>query len=111
MHNVNALLSLLEDERQLILAGKIDALPNLANAKSQALSQLGSGRLSQAQISRLQTVTARNQSLLAAAAEGIRSAQNRLRAIRNPDPSLKTYTRAGTPQVLSRTASNFEKRA
>lgn len=111
MHKVSTLLSLLEDERQLILTGKIDGLSSLADAKSQVLSQLESSRLSQTQISRLQTMTARNQSLLAAAAEGIRSAQNRLRTIRNPDQSLKTYTRAGASKVLSRTASSFEKRA
>lgn len=111
MHNFNTLLSLLEDERQLILTGKVGALPDLADVKSQVLSRIGSSGLSQTQISKLQTLTARNQILLAAAAEGIRSAQNRLRAIRNPDQSLKTYTRAGASQVLSRTASSFEKRA
>ncbi|NDW54576.1 hypothetical protein [Aliiroseovarius sp. PrR006] len=111
MHKVNALLTLLEDERQMILKGDLRDLPSLTEAKAEALSQLGQSAVTQPQLARLQALAARNQSLLSAAANGIRSARQRLDAIRNRDQGVKTYTRTGAAQVLSREASNFEKRA
>ncbi|SMR83462.1 hypothetical protein SAMN04488030_3382 [Aliiroseovarius halocynthiae] len=111
MSHVDALLSLLDDERRLILDGDLLALPKLGLAKEQALSELRHHTPSQSQLVRIQTVLARNQRLLSAAANGIRAAQNRIDAIRNPDRSVKTYTRAGAAQTIAPTPSSFEKRA
>ncbi|WP_424941200.1 hypothetical protein [Aliiroseovarius sp. S253] len=111
MSSLYALLTLLEDERQLILNGELDALPKLTDAKTEILSQMVQSTLSQNQFAQLQTIAARNQSLLVAAANGIRSARDRLDAIRNPNQGVKTYTRTGAAQVLSRAHPNFEKRA
>ena len=111
MHKVEALLTLLEDERQMILNGDLHDLPRLTETKVDALSQLGQATVTQKQIAQLQAMTARNQGLLTAAANGIRSARQRLDAIRNRDQGVKTYTRTGASRVLSREASKFEKRA
>ncbi|WP_298563337.1 hypothetical protein [uncultured Aliiroseovarius sp.] len=111
MHKVNALRTLLEDERQMILNGDFRDLPALTKAKEDALSQLGESSATQKQLAELQTIAARNQSLLTAAANGIRSARKRLEAIRDRDQGIKTYTRTGASRILSRKPSSFEKRA
>ena len=111
MYNVKALLTLLEDERRMILNGDFHDLPKLAEAKVDALTQLGQHAVTQQQIAHLQAMTARNQSLLTAAANGIRSARKRLDAIRNREQGVKTYTCTGASRVLSPTPSSFEKRA
>jgi division protein CdvB (Snf7/Vps24/ESCRT-III family) len=111
MQKVSDLLTLLEDERRMILSGDLRSLPTLTDAKVNALSQLGQSDATQQQISQLQSIAARNQNLLTAAANGIRSAQQRLDAIRNRDQGVKTYTQTGASQILSRVSSSFEKRA
>lgn len=111
MQKVNDLLTLLEDERQMILNGDLHDLPKLTEAKTGALSELGQTTVTQQQLAHLQAMTARNQNLLAAAANGIRAARQRLDAIRNRDQGVKTYTQTGASQILSRVSSSFEKRA
>lgn len=111
MQHLNALLTILDNERKLILGGDLHALPELAQAKANALSQLKLQPLTQDQLATLQSTSARNQSLLSAAANGIRAAQKRLEALRNPDQGVKTYTRTGAAETISRPVSNFEKRA
>lgn len=111
MQSINTLLSVLEDERQSILAGDLHALPKLADAKIAVLSRLKQSSLTQDQLTQIQSMTARNQSLLASAADGIRAVRKRLEAIRTPVHGVKTYTRTGASKVLSHTHSSFEKRA
>lgn len=111
MHKFNELLTLLEEERQMILNGDLHDLPKLTETKTDALSELGQTTVTQQQLAHLQAMAARNQNLLAAAANGIRSARQRLDAIRNRDQGVKTYTRTGASELLSRKPSNFEKRA
>ncbi|MCK0141208.1 flagellar biosynthesis protein FlgN [Aliiroseovarius sp. F20344] len=111
MSHSNTLIELLENERQLLQYGDLKALQDLAEAKSDFIQNLDLRTLSPEQLQRLQSLTARNQRLLAAAASGIRAAQKRIDGIRNPDQGIKTYSRTGQSKSISRNTASFEKRA
>lgn len=111
MTHFDTLMELLEDERQLLRKGDLNALPDLTEAKSNCIQKLDHATLVPKQLERLQSLSARNQRLLAAAASGIRAAQNRIERIRNPDQNIRTYSRTGQSKNIARNTARFEKRA
>lgn len=103
--------NLLDKEREILLAGRIEMLPRLAPQKEKLLERLSSSNISREQIEKLRRKADRNQELLLAASKGIRAVTRRLQALRSQKSQLRTYDSGGHSQNLARRASTFEKRA
>lgn len=102
---------LLDQERALILQGDLDSLARLLPQKERVLTSLKTGDLEPSQIEGLQSSFEQNQQLLRAVLEGIRAASSRLRTIERGDGGLRTYTKNGASNDLSRRETQFELKA
>ncbi len=106
-----ALERVLDMERQLILGGKLDALPRISAEKDRLLSRLKQSTDDLVVLNRLKKKADRNQELLQAVARGIRSVSQRLEAMKTRKTQLNTYTQGGVRANLMPPRSSFEKRA
>lgn len=106
-----ALERLLDQERQLILAGKIEMLSRIGPEKERLLSRLGQGRAMSPELDRLRRKADRNQQLLEATARGIRNVSRRLAAMKSRKAQLSTYDRGGQMASLNPVKSTIERRA
>ena len=105
--------TLLDDEKAALMDGALDNLPALL-ARKQALlekvTQLGPDAGDN--LAGLQQKTLRNQTLLDAALDGIRSVSERVAALRRVRASLDTYDREGQVlRVSAKSATHLERRA
>lgn len=107
----HALHDLLERERALILAGDFDGLARLAVEKDAGFAALGRQSDKTGELEGARQSALRNQSLLKAAARGLRAARARLEALEHPAASLRTYGRDGVPCDLAGTPKGFSRRA
>lgn len=90
------LLALLGEERRALLSGDLGQLGSLTARKERLLQLLEESLPTGAeQIATLKTEFAHNQSLLEAAATGVRSVMDRLKAMRQVRETLSTYDAAG----------------
>ncbi|SEV92955.1 hypothetical protein SAMN05444851_0381 [Aliiroseovarius sediminilitoris] len=108
---MNALEDLLERERVFILSGEIEKLTRLAPEKERLLNSVKSLEADQPALERLRHRADRNQQLLAATVRGIRAVKQRLDALMKGQSELRTYTREGRAQDLSKRGSSFERKA
>lgn len=108
---LDALEDLLERERALILAGDFDGLARLSGEKTASLAGLATQAANTATFERLRRAATRNQSLIGAAARGLRAAQTRLAALRDPQAALRTYGRDGVSTSLGGAAHGLNRRA
>lgn len=100
---------LLHEERGLLLAGRLDRLPELAPRKEQIAAQLAGADASA--LHDLRLAASENHRLLRAAQEGLRVAITRLTAIRAANQGLTSYAADGSPRHHAATASTVERRA
>lgn len=101
---------LLEEERGLLLHGKLSALPELLERKQTLIDQLGDP--AETDLSELHSKLTRNHALLSSAMDGIRRVSDRLDSLRKIRLSLDTYDQQGHRQSLDTHAANrMEKRA
>jgi hypothetical protein len=96
---MTALEDLLEAVRRLLMRGDLDGLSRLASRKEALLARLGPGAAPEPALARLRRALARNADLLAAAAQGVRDADARLRQLID-GPALVTYDGRGTRRTL-----------
>ncbi len=105
---------LLDQERQLILSGQIEALSRVATEKDSLLSRLPHAGLSSERVNRLRQKADRNQQLLAAMAQGLRRVTRRLEAMRGQASGrarFSTYDQGGRSAQLTPGKSRVERRA
>lgn len=109
---IEQLEALLERERQMLLSGNLDALPELVDEKETLISALASAEPAAADLEQAQDRMIHNQALLESAMQGIRSVAERMRELRNVRNGLQTYDRTGRRQRISGNyAPKLEKRA
>jgi flagellar biosynthesis/type III secretory pathway chaperone len=98
---IEALEDLLEAERTGLLAGDLDRVLRLAGRKQALLSRLPDSSGDLARLDRLRRSAARNAGLLAAAAQGVRAAAERVRNLIEGPAPLTTYDGSGRRQSLA----------
>jgi len=108
---VGALEDLLEDERRCLLAGDLDRVLRLASHKEALLSDLPASGPQAAELERLRRAAERNAGLLAAAAQGVRAASDRMRCLLEGPAPLATYDAGGRRQTLGGDAGGTVHRA
>lgn len=107
---VSALHALLDEERELLLAGDLNALPDLLKRKQGLIEDLGDPV--EADLTDLHGKLTRNHALLSSAMDGIRKVSDRLGELRKIRQSLETYDKQGQRQFLgSQATGRMEKRA
>ena len=107
----SALEDLLKRERAAILAGDFEKLSSLAPDKERLLNRLRVPEGHPAALEKLRRRADQNQQLLAASARGIRAAKLRLEALVSGRSELRTSTREGQAQDLSKRDSCLERKA
>lgn len=100
---------LLQQERELLLTGQLDRLPELAVRKEVLGAQLAGAAASSLQA--LRSAASENHHLLRAAQEGLRAALTRLTAIRAVNQGLRSYAADGSPRHHAAAATTVERRA
>ena len=101
--------ALLDGERAAILSGSYDVLNALLPHKEALIERIGTeGRPSQA--ARLARKVMRNQALLGAAIEGVRSATGQIGAIRGQHDGFQTYDQQGERQQVGGKANVIERK-
>lgn len=104
------LQTLLDEERSLLLQGKLDALPDLLERKRTLVGSLGEP--AEADLTDLHHKLTRNHALLNSAMEGIQRVSERLTTLKRMRLSLETYDSQGHRQSLdTRATGRMEKRA
>lgn len=104
---------LLETERDALMGGRLEALPELLQAKENLIDRLNAlDGLDGDDLGALRGKAQRNQALLDGALRGIRSVANRFSTLRKIRRTLETYDRQGRKSALVRQHDNrLEKRA
>ena len=102
---------LIERERRSLIAGNLEAVARLAEAKDALLVRLTRGEIEREALKRLRRDLRRNNELMAAAGSGIRAALRRLRAEREGAPELTTYDRSGQVRKIGGGPGGVTRRA
>ena len=105
------LLGLLEQERAALLKGDYVDLDRIAPAKQKLLARLADQALSDAGMKRVSHAIRRNQSLLAAAIDGMRAAQGKMSRLREQRSGFSTYDRSGHRHTVGGAPSVIERKA
>ena len=94
-----ALDDLLEQERRMILDGRIEGLTGTNQHKEQLVRRLAD-QTDVPALNHLRRKVERNQTLLAAAARGLKAARGQLAAIKGEKPPMRTYGADGAARNL-----------
>lgn len=105
------LTELLERERVAILSGAFGDLAVLAKDKERLLSDLPNQELGARQLRFISAAVSRNQTLLAAAIEGVRSVTDRLEELRVSRKGFNAYDPKGARSHVGAAQSAFERKA
>lgn len=113
---LNSLETLLEEERQALLKGDLEALPDLLERKELLFEDLEAQHeempLEAEALEPLQHLFVRNQSLLESSQNGLRATTERMGTLRRVRTSLETYNNNGQRQAVQLTSGQrVEKRA
>ena len=108
-----ALSDLLEQEREALLTGDLEAVAELLKSKEAFIEELSRIEEFEAQaLETLQGKMKRNQDLLDSALEGIRAVADRLAALRRVRTTLETYDAKGDKRTIAMDKDgSVEKRA
>ncbi|MCD1625052.1 MAG: hypothetical protein ACU0B7_15180 [Paracoccaceae bacterium] len=108
-----ALGDLLDQERESLLAGDLDAISHSLHEKERLIEVLNAKGMERSlELSRLSEKLARNQALLDGALEGIRTVAERISTLRRIRSTLETYDKSGRKMTIEATrATQVEKRA
>ena len=104
---------LLDEERAALLNGDFDAVSNLGTRKERLFEKMAQADLgSIPKLDDLRSKTARNQLLMEAALQGIRSVAERMSALRRVRDTLETYDGQGRKTAIANPVRyKVEKRA
>ncbi|MBD3801851.1 MAG: hypothetical protein IE919_01280 [Thioclava sp.] len=106
---VHALMDILRVEREAIRAADLGALTGLADRKQNALARLDAPPAEA--LHELRRMAIENERLLAAALQGVRAAQSRLKTIMVSARGYDSYDASGNKTAIRRDGSAFERRA
>lgn len=107
---LDALEDLLDRERGDILVGNFSGLKRILVEKERLIkAAINGGTLEK--LAPLQQKSERNQAMLMAAAQGIRSVHKKLSVHLAGDTPLQTYNQSGRVSILGDTPHNLERRA
>lgn len=93
---VQALTELLEKERAAILKAEFATLAQVSASKISLMKSVAKSTATERELETLKSLTERNSKLLAASAQGLRSARKRLSMLRAPKPAFQTYGPSGS---------------
>lgn len=112
MSNLKDLWSIMADEREVILSGRLGALPSLLARKESCLSALMNGpHPSSLDLAAIRHDLFANQALLESAAKGVRAALTRIAEIRAVGNGLCAYNARGENVHHEQAAPVLERRA
>lgn len=106
-----ALRALLTEEREAILAAQFEVLERLSHNKEQLTKSLPPESLDPAALSELREQIERNGLLLDAMREGVGSALESLRTLKEASETLKTYDETGRRTTIQASAKKVIRRA
>ena len=107
----DALLALLQEERAALRTGDLTALPTFAARKLVLVEDIRVHPRNPHLIDRITRDLNRNAALLAAAMDGITTAQQRLGALRAVRNGLSVYTAGGDRQTVAQRPDTLERKA
>ncbi|MGR3322704.1 MAG: flagellar biosynthesis protein FlgN [Pseudooceanicola sp.] len=109
---LDALDDLLNRERDALLSGQLDRLPDLLEDKERLIERLGRTEMAEeSQLAALRRRAERNQALLDNAMRGIRAVAERLGTMRRLRQSLDTYDPSGRRTSIVTRPGRVERRA
>jgi flagellar biosynthesis/type III secretory pathway chaperone len=100
-----ALLDLLEEERRILLEGRLSSLGEVATRKERLLADLSGTQPGAAMAHRLRLASERNAGLLTACGEGIRAARRLVDAALAAPGPMTTYSADGRMSQLPASGS------
>jgi hypothetical protein len=101
---------LLGSERDLLLAGRYDALPAILSRKEQLFGAPQMASLGQLDLDRIRADVIRNQKLIASARDGVAGAAERLELLRQSMAGFRSYGREGRPEMVSGARPTLERK-
>ena len=107
-NEIDAFCDLLDQERDAIIAGHLDRLPNFSDRKINAFDTLKSQDAASRHIKIAQDRLTRNATLLKAAIDGVQAAQSRIAALDDVHKTLRVYSADGqiSPHVNATSTLN-----
>ena len=108
---MHPLTDLLEKERTAILSGAFGDLTQLAPEKERLLMELPGEEIGTRQLRRISAAVSRNQTLLAAAIEGVKTVTERLDVLRKSREGFDAYDQSGGRSRVGPAKSAFERKA
>lgn len=105
------LLALLQEEREAIRTAAFDELEGLATKKEGMLATLLQNRPPPAEMEKIRTKMAENQTLLVAAIAGVKAARDRIDALHRVRQELSVYDRSGQLAKVTAPRPGLEKKA
>lgn len=107
----DALADVMRRERAAILNGAFDTLEALTNEKERLINALSKSRPSADVLDSLKEQSERNTVLLDSMRTGIATALDRIRTIRQPRSTLRTYDQSGRRTAIASGTSKTSRRA
>ena len=104
------LLNLLDEERDLVVAARYEALSSLAKKRDALAKKCFSARLSALDLKLLREKSERNRRLLSVAADACRDISKRLHPDERPTPAFQSYTSTGQHRSVGANTRNISKR-
>ncbi len=101
----------LEEEREILLSGRIAELAGLAERREAVLATLSATKGDGARLQRLRDRAKRNGALMSAAAEGVNRAIKRLAELRKAAGPIGSYSATGGRCEIGTVGPKFEKKA
>lgn len=111
MSGLRDILRLQEEVRQCLLAGRIGGLAPLVAQLEAAAEALEGAQIGPAGLAELRRKAGANAALIGAAMKGVRSAAERLKALREAGKGLSVYTAEGRTVRHGGRAQGVERRA
>lgn len=108
--SLQALFSLLEDEKLALLSGEYHMLEEFSQSKQRHLEALDLQHVPRSQIESLQERLARNSDLLGCAAQGFEDARHLLTRLRTGEET-HLYDRHGTAKTMRQVRNQLEHKA
>lgn len=113
---IESFQELLEEERSVLLKGKLESLPDLLERKEALFEDLQGAQdeqeITAEELEPLQALFVRNQSLLESAQSGLRTMTERMGTLRRVRNSFETYGQNGQRQAVQLSyGQRVEKRA
>ncbi|MBT8457249.1 MAG: hypothetical protein HKO95_09665 [Rhodobacteraceae bacterium] len=108
---VTRLMTYLAQEREVLQRGKVEALAALVTEKEALLEELSRTPPPAGDLARLRRAAARNQRLMSAAAEGVKSVLTRLKEYERAGGPIQSYSGSGAPRQIGGSPPTLERKA